>query len=85
MTRLLLAWLFLTVLAVVWNFGAHRKPAHEETVGHRHSMNRAQLWLDAADHWDNHELARRRFIAAAYQVCASCGCPADMWPVAIVR
>jgi hypothetical protein len=78
-------WLFFATLIVLWVYCAFRKPDHVETVGHQQSMKRAELWLEAAAHWQNHEATTKRFIAAAYDQCLGCGCPADCWPEGVVK
>lgn len=80
-------WTFLIGLAVLWFAAANGYRSlwlHLHFPGHRRNMKRAELCLEAAEHWQD-SFVTQRFVSQAYRLCDECGCPADLWPVGVLK
>lgn len=88
MTAWIVTWALLVLILVgffVASNGYRSLWLHLHFPLHRQRMRRAELCLEAAEHWHLDEFVRRRFISQAYQLCDGCGCPPDLWPAQVLR
>lgn len=79
-------WLFLAVL-FCWIFASANSRLlwlHLHWPVHRQRIKRAELCLEAAEHWKRDVLVSRQFRQLAYRLCEECGCPADRWPKGVL-
>ena len=88
--QLVAAWLTFATLACLFIFAANggrwknSLDRHVDSPKHKRQMVKAALCMEAATHWSD-ILVTERFVAQAFRLCDDCGCPADCWPVAVVR
>ena len=88
---LVAGWIWLTVLACLFVFAAdggrvrrNRLDRHANSQKHKRQMQKAALCVEAASHWSD-LLVTERFVAQAFRLCDTCGCPVDLWPAPLVQ
>ena len=87
MPLLLVTWgflIFVVCLFVAAANGYRNLWLHLHWPIHKQRMARAALCVEAAGHWHDPYITRQ-FIDQAYQLCEDCGCPADVWPAAVLK